>query len=361
MKSQRRWGLSATEVIIAGAAVLVPVALLAGVGRKMFTLSNDVAVAAEILQLSACCGDFYERYNAYPPDMHDPNDAILFMQRAFPKCPAKNYPKFENYSPASALPLWFAGVDGRGLNEDPTNPFGTTGKREPPMMEFAPDRLKPNDKGVLQYYPKDGTDGSPYVYFCAKPANEPGKSTGSPELAADPAASRATATTKGSSRPLAEGKGGRVTSTPAFRAATAFKKKTDSSPRQSPTAGRTGAAQAVRAGVSSRPLAGEGQGVRVSSVAGTKKCDPKSAAGVPALGYAGHPGWPPAKPYLCTDDGQWINVDSFQIISPGQDGKFGSGNHFPKGDNYNEANLDDISNFSNGARMQRAMPGGPNK
>jgi prepilin-type N-terminal cleavage/methylation domain-containing protein len=43
-----------------------------------------------------------------------------------------------------------------------------------------------------------------------------------------------------------------------------------------------------------------------------------------------------------------VNPRAFQIICPGMDGIFGTGNHFPTGSDYNSNNYDDITNFSNG-------------
>ncbi len=63
-------------------------------------------------------------------------------------------------------------------------------------------------------------------------------------------------------------------------------------------------------------------------------------------GYTGNSGWPPARPYRDSRDGSWINADSFQILCAGHDGVYGAGNHFPGGADYDQFNLDDMSNFS---------------
>ena len=76
-------------------------------------------------------------------------------------------------------------------------------------------------------------------------------------------------------------------------------------------------------------------------------------------GYDGHPGWLCAKPYRKSSDGSWINRDSYQILCPGADGQFGSGNHYPDGSDYDDANLDDIANFTQGDTMQQAKPKSP--
>jgi prepilin-type N-terminal cleavage/methylation domain-containing protein len=71
-------------------------------------------------------------------------------------------------------------------------------------------------------------------------------------------------------------------------------------------------------------------------------------------GYDGHAGWPPASPYRESVGAAWINSDSYQILCAGEDGKLGSGCHYPRGEDYDEANRDDISNFSGGT-MRQAM------
>jgi len=76
-------------------------------------------------------------------------------------------------------------------------------------------------------------------------------------------------------------------------------------------------------------------------------------------GYLGNCGYQAARPYRNSQNGQWINADSFQILCAGQDGQFGAGNHFPAGDNYDKANLDDMANFSYGCTMAQAMRAGP--
>jgi hypothetical protein len=73
-------------------------------------------------------------------------------------------------------------------------------------------------------------------------------------------------------------------------------------------------------------------------------------------GYDSHPGWSPARPYRNSTDGAWIYAKTYQILSPGTDGKYGSGSRFPGGVDYDAANLDDMSNFSRGDTMGQAKP-----
>lgn len=336
MKFRRRRGASVLELMIFGLVAVVPVFLLAGVAAKSYNMAMDAATAAEICCLGECCERFKERFDAYPPDMHDPAAAVAFMRRVFPQCPPKNYPKFELYSPASALPLWLAGIDGRGMTTDPTNPFGAGPDREQPLMEFNRDRLKPNAKGVLQYYSRHGTSGSPYVYFRAEakaPPRPSDEQINSRELTApgNSQAPKATndsrdLTARGNSQASPPSKNSRELTargfTPGFRAATSLVPKKAEAP-----------------------------------VCAAQKSEPKpTGPAVQLTGYDGHPGFPPAKPYCNSKDRLWLKADSFQIISPGKDGRFGSGNHYPGGDNYDEANRDDISNFSCGRRMEKSIP-----
>jgi len=73
-------------------------------------------------------------------------------------------------------------------------------------------------------------------------------------------------------------------------------------------------------------------------------------------GYDGHDGWGKVSPYRNSETGKWINPDSFQILCPGNDGKFGSGRNFPAGDDYDEFNDDDMTNFSGGMTLRQAKP-----
>jgi hypothetical protein len=73
-------------------------------------------------------------------------------------------------------------------------------------------------------------------------------------------------------------------------------------------------------------------------------------------GYDSLPFWGSARPYRDSIQGKWILPDTFQILCPGNDGEFGSGIHFPGGADYNQANLDDIANFSNGETLGQQKP-----
>ena len=92
-------------------------------------------------------------------------------------------------------------------------------------------------------------------------------------------------------------------------------------------------------------------------------------------GYYTAPNMGTAKPYLTTRPSatsgygyEWVNRDSYQIISAGQDNNYGSdfflANHlsyprYPTGEFYSDATLgdaDNITNFSEGSRLQDKRP-----
>ena len=62
------------------------------------------------------------------------------------------------------------------------------------------------------------------------------------------------------------------------------------------------------------------------------------------------------KPWIGYSAGKWILPDKYQILSPGNDGKFGAGNHYPGGPDYDDANMDDITSFSRGETLEKAIP-----
>jgi type II secretory pathway pseudopilin PulG len=72
--------------------------------------------------------------------------------------------------------------------------------------------------------------------------------------------------------------------------------------------------------------------------------------------YLGHPGWGQARPYRSTVTQDWIAPEGFQIICPGNDGTLGSGFHYPGGTDYDAANMDDITSFSEGKTLQKQIP-----
>jgi hypothetical protein len=103
---------------------------------------------------------------------------------------------------------------------------------------------------------------------------------------------------------------------------------------------------------------------RVKTVDGVRQFfPPRSKDGTPyiyfrgsKLGYTGHPGWEQAKPYVDSNTLKWIDPAKYQILCPGNDGKFGAGNHYPGGSDYDAANLDDIASFSKGETLGKQKP-----
>jgi len=53
------------------------------------------------------------------------------------------------------------------------------------------------------------------------------------------------------------------------------------------------------------------------------------------------------RPYYNTQTDNWVNPDSFQLISAGLDDRFGTGNKYPVGTDYSPETFDNITNFSN--------------
>lgn len=70
--------------------------------------------------------------------------------------------------------------------------------------------------------------------------------------------------------------------------------------------------------------------------------------------------WGQARPYFDAETNDWVNPDSFQIISAGFDGQFGTTTDggepvYPVGTNYGEAQYDNITNFSEGGTLEDRM------
>jgi prepilin-type N-terminal cleavage/methylation domain-containing protein len=76
-------------------------------------------------------------------------------------------------------------------------------------------------------------------------------------------------------------------------------------------------------------------------------------------GYQGHPGFAgesgrplgpcrPVRDLRVTGGNAWAEHDRFQIRGPGLDGRHGSGIQFPLGTDYDEAQRDDVANFTEG-------------
>ncbi|MEN6459427.1 MAG: hypothetical protein ABFC63_10920 [Thermoguttaceae bacterium] len=101
---------------------------------------------------------------------------------------------------------------------------------------------------------------------------------------------------------------------------------------------------------------------RLRTVGGGTQYLPPGGAGQPYVyfhgglhGYRDNNGWCSAHPYRSSVDNSWINPHTFQILSAGEDGQFGGGSHYPAGGDYEQANLDDMANFSSGSTLGNAM------
>lgn len=71
--------------------------------------------------------------------------------------------------------------------------------------------------------------------------------------------------------------------------------------------------------------------------------------------YEGKMGGSNTAPYWSTETNEWVNRDTFQIHSPGLDGIHGSGTQYPSGEDYEDADYDDQTNFSGGP-LKNKMP-----
>ena len=69
-----------------------------------------------------------------------------------------------------------------------------------------------------------------------------------------------------------------------------------------------------------------------------------------------HGAWKNCRPCRDSATGKWMNPKSYQLFSPGMDGKYGSGVRYPSGTDYDDQRQDDMSNFTNGATLGDDMP-----
>jgi hypothetical protein len=69
-----------------------------------------------------------------------------------------------------------------------------------------------------------------------------------------------------------------------------------------------------------------------------------------------HGAWKNCRPCRDSDTGGWINPKSYQLFSPGLDGKYGSGVQYPSGTDYDAQRKDDMSNFTAGMTLGDDMP-----
>jgi hypothetical protein len=69
-----------------------------------------------------------------------------------------------------------------------------------------------------------------------------------------------------------------------------------------------------------------------------------------------HGAWKNCCPCRDSINGGWVNPKSYQLFSPGNDGKYGFGVQYPSGTDYDAQRMDDMGNFTNGATLADDMP-----
>ena len=68
-----------------------------------------------------------------------------------------------------------------------------------------------------------------------------------------------------------------------------------------------------------------------------------------------HGAWQNCRPCRDSERGGWVCPKSYQLFSPGLDGKYGSGVQYPSGADYDEQRKDDMSNFTAGGTLGEDM------
>ncbi len=69
-----------------------------------------------------------------------------------------------------------------------------------------------------------------------------------------------------------------------------------------------------------------------------------------------HGAWKNCRPCRDSASGGWVNPRSYQLFSPGKDGKYGFGVQYPSGTDFDAQRQDDMSNFTNGATLGDDTP-----
>ena len=64
-----------------------------------------------------------------------------------------------------------------------------------------------------------------------------------------------------------------------------------------------------------------------------------------------HGAWKNCQPCRDSIHGGWMNPKSYQLFSPGPDGKYGSGVQYPSGTDYDAQRMDDMGTFTTGATL----------
>jgi prepilin-type N-terminal cleavage/methylation domain-containing protein len=191
-------GFTLTEMLVVIAIIGVLASLITVAGMRALDTGKQVAIKSELDQLDSALKDFKNKYGAYPPcDLSIngtmPGSSVLanvnpalqsFIMRAFPRYNLNNLASDWNalgvdstYAhPDRALVFWLS-----GFSPDVTSPFTGAGARTP-FFAFDPTRLYNMTLantvaqtasattgyiqylGQIAYVPKYG-NGTPYVYI----------------------------------------------------------------------------------------------------------------------------------------------------------------------------------------------------
>jgi hypothetical protein len=296
--------------------VITIIAILAGLitvaaANAMWRM-KQARIKVEVDQMDAAMKAFKQQYGAYPPcDLRVGDDSTsnpqlrAFLARAFPRYAKTNTNQLDddlmaagvdtaNFNPARALVYWLG-----GLSPDVTNPF-TGGGTRTPLFGFDKTRL------IIAADDGAGQIGGEVANDATKPGNKvyvPQGGQNVPYVYYD------------------------------YRSYT-FGAATDPQP-QKPT-----------------PWPASTPTMSPWLVALSPGSPTPYAHDIVTLGSIQTT--PP------TQD-NWANPDSFQIISAGQDGKYGNspGNNvkaYPTGINYNTEDNDNLTNFSDRAALEDAIP-----
>jgi prepilin-type N-terminal cleavage/methylation domain-containing protein len=145
LQSPRRRGFTLVEVLVVIAIIgLLVGLLLAAIGPARRSVKR-ARIKMEMTQLMAAIEDVRTRIGKgqYPPDGTNAADLQRFMQAAFPRCPAANYPtNFTALTPMTALVFWLGGAqnasgDFIGFSANTQNPFDASASRIPPTFDFG--------------------------------------------------------------------------------------------------------------------------------------------------------------------------------------------------------------------------------